>query len=245
MDARRQAQRGFTLAELIVASTLISLVMASVYTAFNSTLRVRRMGEQNLHTYQDARTALTILAKELNCLVQGSEHLFEGEDDRFEFFAVASPMDVETGKGARVLWIQYRYSRSLKTLFREEALVKDALPLRKLEGEERIDRQRIKLGRKRKYEFVTDVLAFDVSYWWMPAGEPQPAGEPPAPIEPVVLEENRQRWGLPQGVRVSLTLEDVNAESGRTTFDTAVSFRGPTMPYEIMTARARAEERRR
>ena len=78
----------------------------------------------------------------------------------------------------------------------------------------------------------------------MPAGEPQPAGEPPVRIEPVVLEENRQRWGLPQGVRVSLTLEDVNAESGRTTFDTAVTFRGKTETYERMTARARAEGRK-
>ncbi len=227
----KRTQPGFTLAELIVASTLISIVMASVYTAFNSTLRVRRLGEANLHTYQDARIALTVLSRELNCIVGGSEHLFEGEDDQFEFFAVTPPMNVEEGKGPRLMWVQYRYSRPQKALFREEAVVDEPLPLRRRD-EDTVDRSRIKLGRKRKFEFATDVLDFEVWYCWVPPPPKRKPGEPPVLVDPIILEENRQGWGLPQGLKVALTLEDPNASSGRTTFSSSITFRGPTTSYK-------------
>lgn len=219
------------MAELIVATTLLAIVMAAVYTALNSTLRIGRLGETDLNTYQDARTALAILSRELNCIVRDSEEFFVGTDNEFEFFAVVPPMAVEEGKGPRVLWVHYRYNPSTKTLFREEAVVKDALPSRRPD-EETVDRSRIKLGRKRKFEFVTDVLGFDVSYYWIPPESDEEKArrkndEPPVPITPFVLKESRDGWGRPQGVRVRLTLQDPNAESGRAAFENLVTFRTP------------------
>ncbi|HOZ46875.1 MAG TPA: prepilin-type N-terminal cleavage/methylation domain-containing protein [Candidatus Hydrogenedentes bacterium] len=232
----RASPHGFTLAELIVASTLITVVMASVYTAFNSTMRVRRLGESDLNTYQDARVALGVLCRELGCIIGGTEHLFQGEDDQFEFFAVSPPMDVEEGMGSRVLWISYRYNRSSDTLYREEAIVKDALPIRRPEGEDGKEddetEERIKLGRKHKFELACNVKDFEVWYFWMPPDTERESEEPPSYIEPVILEENNEGWGLPQGLKIALTVEDPNAQTGETTFVTAVTFRGPTTPFD-------------
>jgi prepilin-type N-terminal cleavage/methylation domain-containing protein len=225
------AQRGFTLAELIVASTLITIIMTAVYTTFSSTLRVQRLGEDHLHTYQDARTALSVLQRELNCIVGGTEYLFEGESDEFAFFSVTPPLNTENGKGPQVLWIKYRYSRSDNVLVREEAVVEDALPIRR-EGEEELDRERVKLGRKRKFDFATGVLGFDVWYYWVPKPPDRPFGTPPIQVEPIVLEENRQGWGLPQGMKVAMTLEDPNSTTGEATFLATVTFHGPTWTYD-------------
>ncbi len=50
-DRARQRRAGFTLVELIVASTLLTIVLAGVYTTFSSSVRVWRSGESNYHTY--------------------------------------------------------------------------------------------------------------------------------------------------------------------------------------------------
>ena len=47
----------------------------------------------------------------------------------------------------------------------------------------------------------------------------------------VVEGSNREGWGLPQGIKVVMTLEDLNAESGRTSFMFHTAFHGPTTPY--------------
>ncbi len=221
---------GFTLAELLVATTLLALTMTAVYTAFGSTLRSWRLGEAHLHTFQDARTAISIMSRELNSALGGAEHLFQGKDDEFEFFTVSPPMNVEKGEGARVLWVKYRFNREAKALIRQEAIVEKPLPLAPRPGED-VDRGRIKVGRKHKYELATDsVTSFKVKYYWIPPVE-RKEDEPPTWIDPVVLDESREGWGLPQGIQVTLTLKDVNSESGKTAFTYRMSFRGPTTPY--------------
>ena len=226
----RVTQGGFTLAELIVATTLLTLVMAAVYTAFNSTMRTLKGAEENLQTYQDARTALDVMSRELSCFIGGSEHLFEGKDDEFEFFAVARPMDVEKGEDARALWIRYYYNRSGKTMVRQEAFVKDALPL-KPPGDQEVDVERIHLGRKSKFVLASRVKKFEVSYYWTPIVERRPE-DPPEWVEPIVLDRNEKKWGLPQGIKVALTLEDSQTESGTVTFTSSIVFRVQPTPYD-------------
>jgi len=230
-NAKRQTRpAGFTLAELIVATTILTIVMTAVYTAFGSTLQTWRQGEANLYAYQDARSAINIMAREFNSILSGSEFLFQGEDDELEFFAVTPPMDVSDGEGERLLWIRYHYDRSNDRLIRQEATVKKPLPLEMPGTAESEDPERISLGRKIKFCIAENVKDFEITYYWIPP-VPHDLEIPPEWVEPIVKEENREGWGLPQGIKVVITLKDLNAEKGRTDFTFQTAFHGPTTPY--------------
>ncbi len=227
---------GFTLAELIVATTIITIVMTAVYTAFSSTLRVRRMSETGMHGYQDARIALNIMKRELNCVLPGSNYLFQGDDDEFEFFAVVPPMNIELGKGPRVMWIQYRFNRSKNILERKEAALKKPLPQKKPDEDDL--EHPPDLDSKETFEFAVNVESFDVEYYWMPEPERE-KDEPPQYIEPVILKENPLGWGLPRAVKVSLKITDPHGETRErrrdepeTTFNQMVAFQIQTDKYD-------------
>jgi len=221
---------GFTLAELIVATTVLTVVMTAVYTAFGSTIRAWRVGESQLHVFQDARTALSVMSHELGCLLGGTQHLFQGEDDEVEFFTVTPPMNVDKGEGPRVMWVRYRFNRTGHTLVREEALVTDPLPMAP-RGSGEVDPSRIKMGRKYKFEIALNVRDLAFSYYWIPPVETKPNEPPPQWVAPVILERSEEGWGLPQGLRVDLTIQDDTATGEETTFSLATAFRGPTTPY--------------
>ncbi len=224
-------KQGFTLAELLVATTVLTLVMTAVYVGFGNMIRIWRLGESGLSTYQSGRAAMSVLSRELGCMLGGAEHLFQGKDDEIEFFTVAPPMDVEKGEGARVLWVRYRFNRQGKSLVREEAVVLKPLPLKTREDEE-IDKTRVKLGRKHKFELVSDgALGLEFEYYWIPPKERKPE-EPPEWIDPIVMKQSREGWGLPQGIKATLTLKDATSPSGKTSFSLRTSFRGPTTPYD-------------
>ena len=230
-NPKSKMARGFTLAELIVATTVLTVVMTAVYTAFGSTIRAWRVGESQLHVYQDARTALSVMSHELGCLLGGTQHLFQGEDDEIQFFTVTPPMNVDKGEGPRVMWVRYRFNRTGHTLVRQEALVTDPLPLAP-RGNEEIAPSRIKMGRKYKFEIGRNVRDFAVSYYWIPPVETKPDEPPPEWVAPVILERSEEGWGLPQGIRVDLTIQDDTATGEETTFSLATAFRGPTTPYD-------------
>ncbi len=237
-DRKRLARNtsGFTLAELIIASTLISLVMAGVCFAFNTSIRTWRRGEADLQAYQDARIALSILSRELECVVSGSEYLFEGDHNELEFYALAPPMYVEEDEGPRVLWVRYRTTTDPEAnttiLVREEALVESALPIVRPDDRDHARATPIvERGKRHKFELASDVMDFEIRYIWMPALEPEMALErQPVPewIAPVVEDENPAGAGLPQALRIALTVADPNTEAGQTTFTSFVAFRGPT-----------------
>lgn len=228
---KNMARAGFTLAELVVTTTILTLVMTAVYTAFGTTLRAWRRGEANLESYQDGRTSMSILARELGCILGGSEHLFEGKRHELEFFTVAPPMDLKKGEDARVLWVRYRYNATGHTLVRQEAVVEKPLPLQPADGTE-LDKTRVSLRKKQSFDLASkkNVLGFDITYYWVPPTE-RKKDEPPTWIVPIEMEESRQGWGLPQGLRATLTVRDPNSEKGKTTFTFRTAFRGPTTPY--------------
>lgn len=235
MSAQRpQGKRrgGFTLIELIVATTVLTVVMTAVYHAFGTTLRVWRLAEVHQQTYQDARIALSTMTRELNCILGGTEYLFQGEDDELEFFAVTPPMNVDKGEGAQVLWIRYRYNGAADTLIREERIVEGPIPTRRRGFEpDEFDMGRIRMGRKHKFDVASDVRGFDIEYRWIPPHVYKP-DEPPEWLEPIVLDHSEQDWGLPQGLRLTLTLDNPEVDGGRRNFTTALAFRGPTTPYD-------------
>lgn len=245
--------RGFTLIELIVATTLLTIVMTALYVGFGNMLRIWKYGEampstrtrdarqsdstlnegrNAMSTFQDTRNALSQLSRELGCMLGGAEHLFQGKDDEIEFFTVAPPMNVKKGEDARVLWVKYRLKGGgkRKTLIREEAVVQKPLPLRTSDDQE-IDHTRIKLETKKRFELIVDdVEDLKFTYYWIPPYEQKP-DEPPKWLEPIELKESREGWGLPQGIKAELTVNDQTSSSGKATFPLRVSFRGPTTPY--------------
>ena len=230
----RKGDAGFTLAELLVASMLLSIVMAAVYTAFSSSVRLWRLGEANIQTYQDARTSLSIMTRELQNIIPGAAHLAEGTNDEFQFYAVAAPMDVDEDSEPRVLFIQYRTKKDTdgegKILLREERVVKSPLPSAP-PGEGEIEATIIKMGNEKDFDLAAGVKDFEIRYIWRPPDEdvsPIPGDAAPEPVEFVVLEEHSKGSGIPQGLRIELTLLDANAESGESTFTTYVVFRGAT-----------------
>ncbi len=235
---RNRARQGFTLAELLVATTIVTIVMTALFTAYSSSIRLWRIGESNLRTYQDARTSLSIIRRELQNIVPGAIHLMQGTDDELEFFAVVPPMDVEEGSGPRTMWVRYRIKKgSAKTgatLVREERVVESSLPPAPPKDGE-IDKSIIKLGNERQFDLAEHVDDFVIKYYWLP-----PKSElkeidpslPPAPIKFIVLDELKEGMGMPQGIRIELTLEDATvskkSKAQKTTFTTMTAFRGPT-----------------
>lgn len=227
----RPRNEGFTLAELLVASTILAVVLGTVYTAFSSSVNLWKIGEANVRAYQDARTSLDILTRELQNMVPGAAHLFAGSKDEFEFYAVTRPMNVEDGAEPRVLWIKYRVKPNPKgegkLLVREERPVESALPSKPPRDGE-LDTTIIKLGGESQFELATGVRKFELHYYWL---EPRAKAEVAGAAQPakfVVRDEHPEKSGIPQGIRIELTLIDPNSEKGETRFSTYAVMHGPT-----------------
>jgi len=233
----RHHKDGFTLAELLVASTILAVLLGAVYTAFSSSVSIWKMGESNTHTYQDARTALDIVGRELQNMVPGASHLFTGDDDSFEFYAVTRPMNVEDGSEPRVLWISYRTKSDPdgegRLLIREERTVESPLPSKPPEDGE-VDSTIIELGNESEFELAAGVEDFTLSYYWVEPREPvDPLSS--ASIEPaafIIKDEHEENAGIPQAIKIELTLLDPNAEQGETRFSTFAVMHGPTTELE-------------
>lgn len=223
---------GFTLVELLVATTLLTVVLAAVYTAFNTSVRAWRAGEASIESFQEARTALSLLSRELRCIIPGTEPLIVGERNEITFYACTPPMDVEQGEGRRVLRLRYRLRDNPKgagkILLRQEAPVEDALPVADPGGS--LDTRMITTGREETFELATEIKRFQIEYIWVRQEDDAAAltSSDGVQADRMVMEENKEGWGMPQGMRLQLVVTDANAESRETTFTTTVAFRGPT-----------------
>jgi len=231
--SQRQHNAGFTLAELLVASTILAVILGSVYTAFSSSVNIWKKGESNLHTFQDARTALDIMTREMQNMVPGAGYLFTGASDEFSFYATTRPMDVEEGAEPRVLYIRYRVKSDPKgegkLLIREEQLVESPLPA-KPPRDGAIDTSIIELGNESQFELAKGVKRFELHYYWVAPTEPVDPLNPQttAPAEFVIEDELAEGDGIPQAIRIDLTMLDENAEKGETTFTTYAVTHGPS-----------------
>lgn len=233
---------GFTLAELLVATTLLAVVMAAVYTAFHSTVRTWRRGEENVDTYQSARQIMWLLSRDLHSIAPGSEGHFRGARGELTFFTVGQPMDVEEGEAGRVMKVRYRTRRS--GLVREENILKG--PLHPIERDkETVRSPKLNLGRMKRFDLSPLVRNFRIEYVWSPMPpQPRDPRTPPAmPVNPIVVQRHKLAWGLPHGIRIHLTFDDPSAQSGETTFSTQFAFRNDRTPIPRELAPKRGEGR--
>jgi len=225
-QCRTNREAGFTLTELLVASVLISVVMASVYTMFWSVIGPWRAVEQDYDTYRDSRNILTLIEREMNNFVPNAAHLFEGSDDEVTLYAVSEPMDVEKAEGRHLMQVQYRFKKAAGEIVREEAQVISPLPTLPPAGKE-LDRQRIRLKNKEEFLVASHVEDFSIRYVWLPLPELRKPEIPPTPILPVHARRHKERWGLPQGIEITLKLQDPDTKGAFHTIVKTIPFRAP------------------
>lgn len=231
MRAQPTRNGGFTLIELIVASTLMALVLSGVYVTFSTAVRSWRSGEANYATYEDARRALGLLERELHSIPGDAIHLMTGTNDTIEFVTMAQPLDVETASSERLIRVQYRLkdSREGGVLLRSEALVEGPLPAPPVPPSRELP-VGLKTGRTRQFEIARGVESLTFSYAWaapMPFALP---GSPPAPAR--IVTDSRTYHALPELVTATIELDDPGnvANNGRSQFTLRVTFRTPASP---------------
>ena len=214
MSARRTFARrrdGFTLAEVLVATMLLAIVMTAVYTLFNSVIISWRVAESGFDVHQEARNFLTLFTRECGNITARAAHLVEGKDDTLTLFVVSEPLNLEEGEGRRLMRVEYAYNRTKGVVEREEAFIEAPLPNFPPQDQP-VNRSRIKTGRKFEADVAVNVTDFEIRYIWIPAPPERDPKLPPEPQEPVIVERHEEKWGLPQAIEVTIETADPEME---------------------------------
>jgi len=82
-QGERRAERGFTLVEIMLAVSLLSIIVTVMYSAFHTIGRIMRKTEQTKNTYQSARLIMSRMRQDVCCAhfsPQRKNFIFKGED---------------------------------------------------------------------------------------------------------------------------------------------------------------------
>ncbi len=226
---RGNSTAGFTLVELVVASTLMALVLSGVYLTFTTAVRSWRSAESNYSTYEDARRALSLIERELHGIPSDAIHLIHGTSNSLEFVTVAQPLNVETSPSDSLLFVTYQFKGGRRggELIREEAPVMDALPIPPVPPSRELP-VGIKKGRSTQFVIAEGVRGFRLDYAWAAPVPPGLPGAPPVPVR--IVKDSSTLYALPESIGVALELNDPGnpTDGGRSVFRTRIDFRGPT-----------------
>lgn len=211
---------GFTLAELIVASTLMSIVLLGVYSTFHSTILHWRTGSANEATYTDARRIFTLLRYDLGGVPNDlggldAREYFVGDNRKFEFVTVIQPMNLGEKTVVRPMKVSYRVAG--EELIRLEEPIEGPLTMPIGQGRDRGLRA-LELGTRFERTIATDILGFKATYLWEPVPEHDKNS---IPMWVDLIEMNVSEDRLPNAVSVELWLRDPAGESE----DSATLFR--------------------
>ncbi|MFP6597486.1 MAG: prepilin-type N-terminal cleavage/methylation domain-containing protein [Candidatus Hydrogenedentota bacterium] len=227
----RNTQAGFTLAELVVATTLISIVLLGVYTTFQSTILHWRNGSANVKTYNSARRIFSIIEHDLGGIPNDrrgvdARHFFYGDDESLEFITVIQPMNLNELAIQRPMQVSYRVSEG--RLIREERLLEGPL-LANTGPNNEIHRELLELGREFEAVIADDVIRFRLKYFWTPSVDWE-VGSEPTWVE--LIENDASNYSLPDGVAVEIILYDPAKEPATTgtRFTKTFLFDGDTSP---------------
>ena len=188
-------QRGFTLIELMLASLIISLIVASVYGSFRGGLQAWREGNTRVERHQMIQITLEEMARQLRAAYiapNNSDIGFTGNPVGMDFVYASLPSDRQQPGGNGLWRVSYR-------LVEEE---EDQLG--KLVREQRMTPYTAEIPLTSSEEVIDSVFDLSFQYYGRDGWE----------------ESWHSNRDLPQTVRIKLVLED---EAGYTdTFSTLV-----------------------
>lgn len=224
-DIPNKAARGFTLAELIVATTLMAIVMTTVYTVFHTAIQTWRVADAGYAPYRDARLAMQMLDRDLRSVPQHAMHLFQGTEDRLEFVTLTAPMNVEDDPAPRMMLVEYRLTAGRgpegRRLIREEAPIQGPLP-----GVNREVRAGlISTGRDKDFVIAEGVKEFELTYRWAP---PHRRTDSPAELE--LIQTSAAHAALPRAIGIRLRFADTDTLGSGLEVSALVVPRGQTSP---------------
>lgn len=208
----KRTHSGFTLAELVVATTLMSIAMIGVYTTFHSTVLHWRSASASEKTYTDARRIFAILQHDLNGIPNDRMQLnatmfFNGSPYEFSFLSTIRPMNVEDQAVERLYAVRYYFDRD--SLIREERPVEGPLPNPYSGlGTER-SQVSLRLGEPYERVVADGILDSRITYLWTPGSKIR--SDLP-PMWTPLIERPTATNRLPAGLRIEFLLNDPSKE---------------------------------
>ncbi|MFP6583849.1 MAG: prepilin-type N-terminal cleavage/methylation domain-containing protein [Candidatus Hydrogenedentota bacterium] len=226
LQKRLPTQSGFTLAELLVASTLMSIALIGVYTTFHSTVLHWRNGSANEKTFTDARRVFAIMQHDLSGIPNDRRQLsavsyFSGFPDEVSFVSAIQPMNVEELAIERLFAVRYYLNGT--DLIREERPVEGPLASQFTGMAGSRPQASLRLGRKYERIIADGVLDVRLTYLWTPGSSIR---QDAPPIWTPLIERPTATDRLPAGVRIELTLYDAAKSIQDTRFVKTIKFDG-------------------
>jgi general secretion pathway protein J len=209
-------QSGFTLIEIIVAMTLISLIMMLIYSGINSSRRLVEKGEKRITATNEVRVVQELLRRQISRALplafkqndDGEFILFEGDRDHILYVA---PMPGYLGTGGpHVQLVQLVNDAGGKTLQFKHWLLSDAFDpktfLHDQEQEPVILLEHLKSG---EFSFVGLDEEGEVTDW---QGQWQEAGKAPLMVRLAIESDQRSPVRWPE-FQVALKLDNAATRS--------------------------------
>jgi len=186
-------QRGFTLIELMLASLIMSLVMASVYVSFGGCLRAWKEGNSRAERYQMVQIALEEISHQLRAayIAPGNPEIeFAGDVETMDFVYAAARSEEGEQRGYGLCNVSY-------WLATEELMTEEESEPSKLMRKERMIPYAAELPSVSSEEVIDSVFNLSFRYYRQDGWQES-------------WNSNRE---LPQTVQISFVLED---ETGST-----------------------------
>ena len=194
------SQKGFTLLELILSISILSLVLVIVYTTLSMGSRVWEKGERDIENLQRKRVVMNLLSREIKSIfpykVTPSQldthkvfYAFEGKNDTISF---VSAVPLRGGKGG-LSWLTFWVEEDMGLVVVE----RDALRSDIFRERDTIDKDEIEV-------LDQEVTEIQFSYYKLKRGKSEGEGEG----------EWKEKWDaekegtLPHAVKVELTFKE-------------------------------------
>ncbi len=137
---------GFTLIEVMLASLIMSLVMASVYVSFGGCLRAWKEGNSRAERHQMVQIALEEISRQLRAAYIASDNPgieFVGDQETMDFVYAAARSEETEQRGSGLCsvnyWLTSEEASQLSKLMRKERMIPYAAELPSVSSEEVID----------------------------------------------------------------------------------------------------------